>query len=188
MKSWVYLSLCSLYLLDSCCNLKDLKHIEKQKHWKSVVLCRQQKSQGLWKNDENQPCWALICQQRGGGGDRRQQKSSFKEPFLFLSQALSHLPCIPRSDREWPQSQFLPKEHRVSRCTKQWPAKQRADSPCRSCLSCFGAAGAVPQHWDTALAFSGLPPVQAGKCHFPSALFLYYTSSRKWHSQLMEQK
>lgn len=53
--------------------------------------------------------------------------------FLFLSQALSLLPCIPPSGREWPQRQFLPKENRVCRCHKQWAAKQRAGCPCWCC-------------------------------------------------------
>lgn len=142
------------------------------------------KTTRLVKKGKNKQCCALSYQQQGGVGERRQQKTSFKETcdFLFLSRALSHLSDIPTSHREWPQSQFLSKGRRVSRCTKPGTSKAGSRRSLREQRDLSqGQRGCSPvwghslgtQPWDTAPGCSGLPPVQPGKCQFPADLLLY---------------
>ena len=68
---------------------------------------------------------------------------------------------------------FCPKDIRYIGVQNQRLAKQRADDSLRELRDLSLAAGAVPQRWDAAPGFSGLPQVQPGKCQFPSDPLLH---------------
>lgn len=77
----------------------------------------------------------------------RQETTGIELQNLAISFSYHRLFLICRASplRQGITTAILPKEHRASTCTKL--AKHRASCPCRSCLSCPGAAAAAPQHW-----------------------------------------
>lgn len=116
-------------------------HVAIRRTWsilknKNIQISRHQKSRRFKKKKWQEPALLDACQQRGGveTGDSRNQIS---QPFA-IRDSLSRL-CIPHSGREWAQPQLLPKQHRVSPCTRSRLSLQELPG-----LS--GTAGTALQH------------------------------------------
>lgn len=133
----------------------------KTKTFKSVVLCRQQKSRGLWKKMARTSRAGRSFASSELGEETGDNRNQVSQPFAIRG-SFSR-PCIPPSGREWAQPQLLPKQHGVFPCTRSWLSLQELPG-----LS--GTAGAAPQHRHSPRAL-GLP-----SCNQANATFLLPSS------------